>query len=1325
MHESPRTRLVAYGVAVLATGVSLLVRWPLWPVMGHGGRYMTFFPAVMVSAYYGGFGPGLLATFLSALAATYFLTEPCYAFEIASVHDAVGLVLFVLVGTIISGLNESLHRMRRRIAAEERQRAAEAVYETEERFRKLAEKLHEIFWMMDACDDRTIYVSPAYQEIWGRTCQSVQEQPCFWMESVHPDDRDVALAQREQQRRGVFTDGEFRVVRPDGSVRWIRNRAFPLKNRAGKICRIGGLMEDITERKRAEEALRESEHRWRSLTEALPQLVWSAAPDGACDYFSTQWTAFTGVPEEELLGWRWLAVLHPDDRQPTRQFWTAAVDGRSAYDVEYRVRRSDGTYRWFKTRGVPIRDSEGWIVKWFGTCTDITDHKEAAAALQVANARLDLAVRGSHVGIWEIDMPDGIYEHGRAHFVNVWDQVGYDCPDAPGDFAAWMALVHPDDRERLERSIEARLSGETREFGNEYRVRHRDGSYRWVLSRGVVVRDAEGKPIRFAGSCFDITDLKRAEEALRASEQRFRLLTEQAPDAIFLADLDGRYTAVNTSACRMLGYEREELVGKQNTDLVPAEEVPLLVERREALLRGEAVPVAEYRLRRKDGVFLPVEFSSCLLPDGRWLGIGRDISERKRQEAELRRAKEAAEAANRAKSEFLANVSHEIRTPMNAILGMTELTLDTPLAEEQQKYLTTVKSSAEALLNVINDLLDFSKIEAGKLELDSADFSLRSLLNETLRALALRAHRKGLELVCQIRPGVPDALMGDAGRLRQVLLNLVGNAIKFTEEGEVVVRVSVSDDKVTEEPADSSVTLSPCHLVTLSFEVSDTGIGIPADKQHRIFQAFEQVDTSMTRRYEGTGLGLSIASRLVDLMGGRITVESEPDQGSTFRFTARFRQPSQPLRTSPVGPVVHLHGQRVLIVDDNATNRLILEEWLRDWRTEPTAVADGLTALDALWRAVALGQPYPLVLLDARMPGCDGLALAAKIAQSPELSRSRIILLSSEDHPGDLKRHRKLGIAAVATKPLQQEELLETIYRVLSRAPTAQPMAERPAADERDNREPANDAAPARPLRVLLAEDNDLNQQVVQHLLERKGHTVQIAGDGREALAALEQGGFDLLLLDVHMPELDGFQVIQALRQREQATGQHLPVIALTARSMKGDRERCLQAGMDDYLAKPLRARELFATMDRLLAASPAGGPTPGASAPLPAFLDAATLLAACGGDPSLLEKMSQALQANASAYLDKVHDAIQRGDAAALREAAHKLRGLVSAFSTQAAESARLLEQLAADEQLPEAEVQFTKLADLVATLIPMLANVSVEQLKRRVGQRNEAGSS
>jgi signal transduction histidine kinase/CheY-like chemotaxis protein/HPt (histidine-containing phosphotransfer) domain-containing protein len=760
-------------------------------------------------------------------------------------------------------------------------------------------------------------------------------------------------------------------------------------------------------------------------------------------------------------------------------------------------------------------------------------------------------------------------------------------------------------------------------------------------------------------------------------------------------------------------------------DVTPA----MLEELRRRVDAGETVTF-DLRHRRKDGSVFPVEVRlRAITLEGRRYGLAltRDITDRKGAEDALRQAKDAAEAASRAKSDFLAHVSHEVRTPLNAILGMNELALETPVTEQQRKYLTVVQSSAEALLLVIDDLLDFSKIEAGKLGLDRVPFSLRAVVNDTLRSLALRAHRKGLELVGRVHPDVPDAVVGDPGRLRQVLTNLVGNALKFTDAGEVVLGVALAEENGPGmgEPLDPPA--PPC---TLLFSVRDTGIGIPRDKQQKIFEAFEQADRSTTRRYGGTGLGLSIASRLVGLMGGRITVESAPGRGSTFRFTARLHQPLlQPEWAAAQAPA-ELHALPVLIVDDNETSRGTLEEWLRGWGTQPTGVGDGPAALTVLRESAAVGRPFALVVLDSRLRGDEALALAAHVRQTPELAATGVVLLLTEDQPRELTHYQELGIAACVVKPVVEEELLAAVCRARSLpSPVFGRMKDEGGRIKNDD--PVHPSpfvlhpSESRPLHVLLAEDNPFNQAVLEDLLPRRGHTLRVAGDGRAALTALEQGHFDVMLLDIHMPELDGFWVVAAQRRREQGTGTHLPIIALTARSAAGERERCLQAGMDDYLAKPVRAAELFAALDRVVS----GGGDPGPAetdASIPAdLLDPAALLAACDGDDELLRKMCRHFRTFVPGRLAEVMEALRDGNTSRLREAAHKLGGTVSSFSATAAEAAALLGRLGDEGKIEEATQVHSRLTEIVGRLNSVLDTLSVERLRWRRDDSQEVSTA
>jgi two-component system sensor histidine kinase/response regulator len=677
---------------------------------------------------------------------------------------------------------------------------------------------------------------------------------------------------------------------------------------------------------------------------------------------------------------------------------------------------------------------------------------------------------------------------------------------------------------------------------HENPVLTKKGEERLISWHNIIIRDRSGHISGILSSGDDITERKRAQETIQKEALILSSMISGMEEGIVFADSTDKIIEVNDYFLQLIHQEKEKILGKNLWDFHSgrvAEKLKGHIKNFKAT--PDSKPIAIQRpLDNLETIFR----LQPIYRDGRYEGLMLNLVD----VTELVAAKHEAQSANQAKSQFLANMSHEIRTPMNGIIGMTELVLDTDLSSEQKDCLLSVKDSAKTLMKLIDDILDFSNIEAKKIEIEKIHFKLHDALNHMISSLTVQAHMKGLELALDISSEIPNTVIGDPGRFRQVITNLIGNAIKFTEKGEVVVRIR----PITRTKNQMQIQIS----------VSDTGIGIPKSKQKTIFDVFSQADGSMSRRYGGSGLGLSISARLVYLMGGKIWIESEPNQGSTFHITLSFGIPGkEKTETIPLELDIH-RGLPVLVVDDNATNRHILDKILSNWNMKPQSIDRGDKALSRLKASFLSNEPFKLVIIDAQMPGMDGFTLAKHIQDASDIAGLKLIMLTSSGIPGDAARCRKLGISAYLTKPVNQSHLFDAISLALHRPKNSEQKSE--LITQHYLRETQFY------LRILLAEDNSINQKLAVRLLEKKGHTVIVAENGQEALRLWQNNNMDLILMDVQMPIMDGLKTTAAIREVELQTGKHIPIIAMTAHAMEGDRERCLKAGMDDYLPKPI-----------------------------------------------------------------------------------------------------------------------------------------------------------
>jgi PAS domain S-box-containing protein len=793
-----------------------------------------------------------------------------------------------------------------------------------------------------------------------------------------------------------------------------------------------------------------------------------------------------------------------------------------------------------------------------------------------------------------------------------------------------------------------------------YRTREIDGPSRVLKVNGKPVFGPSGEFLGYRGTASDITEEIGAEERLRATQaeierlaQRHNSILESVDDGIIGIDLNGRATFVNRAAAHLLDFEPSELVGADilpliAPDLETADTLYGILLRLTSSIRDDTAS-----FKRRDGTALPVEYIASPVADrGNQVGVVlgfRDITERRRAERELREAKEAAEAGNRAKSEFLATMSHEIRTPMNGVIGMTGLLLDTRLTEEQRHFAETIRDSGESLLTVINDILDFSKMEAGKLDLDYTEFELVPLVESVVDILAPRAHAKGIEIASLIDPGLRMVVRSDPGRLRQVLMNLAGNAVKFTHQGGVSIEVTSQESR------------GRAHMVR--FDVRDTGIGIPPEAQGRLFSMFSQVDASTARRYGGTGLGLAISRRLAELMGGDVGVESEPGKGSRFWIALPMELVAPQSSAPPV-----LEGRRILVVDDNAINRDVIERQLRAFGARVRACADAAAGMDDLTRAAARGMPWEVAVIDSQMPVVTGSDMVRMIRAIPMLSGTRIVITSSQGLPAD-QHEGEAATDAFLHKPLRQASLLDAIGRVLGLAGS-----DASGADEN----PAAAAETAgRRLRILVAEDNPVNQQVAMGLLRKLGHSVDVVGDGVEALEAVRLLPYDLVLMDVQMPEMDGLEATRAIRALGPPAG-GVPIVAMTANAMRGDDQMCLDAGMNGYISKPIDRRKLVEVLTQFPAGEDAAPPAAVLAPPEEDSLDQGVLDAlAADIEAETVVAILEKFMEDARARLIAAAGAAPAGDLDRVRREAHTIKGAAASLGLSAVRDACLaLEQ-------------------------------------------------
>ncbi|MBM4168077.1 MAG: PAS domain S-box protein [Ignavibacteria bacterium] len=1150
--------------------------------------------------------------------------------------------------------------------------------ESDAEFRHLVEAANDIIYRTDE-RGRFVYANPVAVRVMEYSLKEIHGKHFTFF--VHPDFRDAVrkFYFRQFSERIPNSYREFQVVTKSGRSLWV-GQSVHLMQKNGAVLGSQAIVRDITLRKLAEE------ERDRFFNLSI-DLLCITGFDGKLKSLNHSWQVILGYSISALKETPFLDLIHPDDRDGTFQRFLQVVRGVPLISFETRFRCADGSYLWTEWTAVSYPDRE----QIYAVGRDVTERRKNREELLLQKAYFQQLFEHAPEGILLVDSEDAVVDANR-QFTEMFqfqrnELIGHKVND----------LIVPDTFEEEAKAFS--LYTKSKRILRAQTVRKRkDGSLIDVslLATPITTRDQH---IGIYAIYRDITADKKAEQNLRESEEKFRTLFESAPVAIIITDEDGRITLTNRESERIFGYEKNELEGRELEILVPEEQRVKHLRQRKGFSEAPTLrPMGsgmDLYGRRRDGTKFPIDVSlSYLRGEPRlFMGFISDITQRKQAEEAIIVAKEAAEAATQAKSLFLATMSHEIRTPMNAVIGTTELLQKTELSDEQTEFVQTIQISGEALLAVINDILDFSKIESGKVDIEQKPFDLRNTIENVFDLLAPRALEKNIDLLYTVDPRLTAHIIGDETRVRQVLLNLCSNAVKFTDRGEILVSVRV--EKNTNE------------VIDLHIEVRDTGIGIPKDKQDRLFQSFTQVDSSTTRKYGGTGLGLAICSKLVALMGGRIWVESEPGKGSTFSFTL----PTSASDITDTLPRVYLKGQtpeltnkRVLIVDDNVTNLQILEFQCQRWGMIARTTTSPQQAIE--W--VKNGDPFDLAILDGIIPEMNGLDLGRELRKMRTPQSLPMILLSSAgslslNDPGD-----EDVLQASASKPLKHGQLFEVICNVVLGA--GDRMSRKPKMPEREKGKPLA-------INILIAEDNLINQKLLQRMLKQLGYDSSTASNGLEVLDALSQRSYDIIFMDVHMPELDGLETSRRIVSTQSAR-KRPKIIALTAAAAEGDRERCLAAGMDDYLSKPFKLDDLHDVILKWSRPAESSGSEDSLEQSL-RRLDV---------DPSIVERVKILIEQTelqfvldlANHFLENIQtiradllNAIKEKNHAAVENAAHSLKGATANFGAQVlSDICQTIELQGAQQEwdplqksFPLLEAEFAKASDGIRKIIAELS--------------------